>query len=62
MKIEVRVKATTNEKRRFVGGADITPMIELLSIMLDDAMVVVVDARLAALTSTAPDGDRREAR
>ncbi len=51
MKFDVRVEATTNEKRRFLGQADITPMIELASIMLDSVMMVVVEARLEALTT-----------
>ncbi|MDH3663999.1 MAG: hypothetical protein OEU92_28965 [Alphaproteobacteria bacterium] len=51
MKIDVRVEATGTEKRRFLGQADITPMIELVSDTLDTAMLAVVQARLAALTS-----------
>ena len=51
MKIDVKVKATGNEKRRFLGRADITPMIELVSESLDVAMLAVVQARLAALTA-----------
>lgn len=51
MKFDVRVEATTNEKRRFLGQADVTPMIELVSIMLDSVMLVVVEARLLPLTA-----------
>lgn len=51
MKIDVRVKASGTEKRRFLGRADITPMVELVSDTLDTAMLAVVQARLAALTS-----------
>ena len=49
MKFDVRVEATINEKRRFFGQADVTPMIELMSIMLDSVMMAVVEARLEAL-------------
>lgn|GEM_PF-4239798 len=60
MKIEVRVEATANEKRRFLGGADITPMIELVSIMLDSVMIVVVQARIKALAAEGIDGDQQD--
>lgn len=63
MKMEVRVEASVNEKRRFLGGADITPMVELVSIMVDTAMLAVVDARLEALTGeNAAADDRRDER
>lgn len=51
MKIDVRVDATENEKRRFLGRANITPVIEVMSIALDRAMLAVVDARLETLTA-----------
>jgi len=60
VKIEVRVEATANEKRRFLGGADITPMIELVSIMLDSVMIVVVQARIKALAAEGIDGDQQD--
>lgn len=49
MKIQVQVDATVNEKRRFIGQPDITPLIELASEMLDHAMGLVVEARLEQL-------------
>jgi len=53
MKIDVNVDATANEKRRFLGSPDVTTLIELVSVMLDEAMMVVVDARLKALETSA---------
>ena len=60
MKIEVRVEATANEKRRFLGGANITPMVELVSNMIDSMMLAVVDARLAALTADGMNSEKRD--
>ena len=60
MKIEVRVKADANERRRFLGGANTAPMIELVSVMLDHVMMVVVEERLKALTAEGVDCARRE--
>lgn len=57
MEIYVNVEATPNERRRLLGYPDITPMAELLSEMLDDAMMVVVDARLEALSATGQPSD-----
>jgi hypothetical protein len=51
MEIDIKIDATPNEIRRLLGNPDISPMIELLSVMLDQAMMVVVDARLQALES-----------
>lgn len=60
MKIDVRVDATLNERRRFLGRADITPMIEVVSIMLDSVSMAVVNARLAALTAEGFTGDEQD--
>lgn len=60
MKIDVRVEATANERRRLLGGADITPMIELVSIMLDSVMMVVVKARLEALSADVMDEEQQD--
>ena len=49
MKIDLKVEATLNEKRRFRGSPDLTPLVELVSVMLDEVMMVVVNARLEAL-------------
>ena len=49
MELSVRVEATVNEKRRFLGYPDITPLVELASLAMDDLMMLVVEARLAAL-------------
>ena len=49
MKVDVTIEATPNEKRRFLGSPDLTPLVEMISVMLDEAMMVVVDARLEAL-------------
>lgn len=57
MEIDVQVDVTPNERRRFLGDADITPMVELVSEMLDQAMMAVVDARLAALTACDDEND-----
>ncbi|MEM9625503.1 MAG: DUF6489 family protein [Pseudomonadota bacterium] len=51
MKFDVRVEATTNEKRRFFGQADVTPMVELASVAMDKAMLAVVEARSKALSA-----------
>ena len=58
LKIDVRVEATASERRRLLGGADITPMIELVSLMLDSVMMVVVRARLETLSDDAMDDER----
>ncbi len=60
MKLDVRVEATPNERRRFLGQADVTPMIELASIMLDSVMMVVVEARLEALTAEGAINDEQD--
>jgi len=60
LEIDVRVEATANERRRLLGGADITPMIELVSIMLDSVMMVVVRARLEALSADELDDERQD--
>ena len=60
LKIDVRVEATANERRRLLGGADITPMIELVSIMLDSVMLVVVRARLEALSPDELDDEEQD--
>lgn len=62
MKIEVRVDATTNERRRLIGQADITPIVELVSETLDMAMMAVVDRRLAALTAELDGQSERDGR
>ena len=62
MEIDIKVDATPNEIRRLLGNPNISPIIELLSVMLDQTMMVVVDARLQALESTmAHDEDSPEA-
>ncbi len=60
MKIDVKVDATANEKRRFLGQADVTPMIELVSIMLDSVMLVVVETRLQALLADGVDSEEQD--
>lgn len=60
MKIDVNVEASIHEKRLFLGGANLIPMIELVSVMLDSMMMAVVKARVAALSSEAMDSDRRD--
>ncbi len=64
MELELRIDMTPNERRRFLGHPDITPMVELVSELADDVMMVVVEARLDALQSTlgelqADDGELR---
>lgn len=61
MHLNVKVDATPNEKRRFLGYPDITPLVELASEMLDDLMLVVVEARLAALNDQDLDAEPRSA-
>lgn len=60
MKFDVKVDATSNEKRRFLGRPDLTPMIELTSIMLDSAMLAVVEIRLKALLANGVDSERQD--
>lgn len=60
LKIDVRVEATANERRRLLGGADITPMIELVSLMLDSVMMVVVKARLETLSTEVMDDEQQD--
>lgn len=60
MKIEVRVEATPNERRRFLGRADITPVIEVVSIMLDSVSMAFANARLASLEAEGFTSDRQD--
>jgi len=60
MKIEVRVDADANERRRFLGGANIVPMIEVVSVMINRMMMVVVEERLKALTAEASENEPRK--
>lgn len=54
MKVEVRVDVTANEWRRLFGGADVTPLVGLMSDVLDDVAMVAVEQRLAALEAGGP--------
>lgn len=54
MKVEVRVDVTANEWRRLFGGADVTPLVGLMSDFLDDVAMVAVEQRLAALEADGP--------
>lgn len=55
MDIEVRINWTPNQWRRFCGQADITPLVELASVMIDRMAMLVVDRRLDALTAEQDD-------
>ncbi len=50
MDIDVRLRWTPTEWRRFLGLADITPLVELASVMIDQVVLGIVHQRLEALT------------
>ena len=51
MKIDVKIEASPNERRRLLGRANIAPVIEVVSILFDGIAMASVNARLAALES-----------
>jgi len=51
MAIEIRIDWTANQWRRFLGQADITPIVELISVMADRAAFAAVERHLEALTA-----------
>ncbi len=50
MDIEVRLTWTPSQWRRFLGLADITPLVEVSSVMIDRMVMGIIDQRLEALT------------
>lgn len=55
MAIEVRIDWTPNQWRRFFGRPDTTPLVELMSVMIDKMALLDIDRRLEALTSELED-------
>jgi hypothetical protein len=62
MKIDVRIEASPSERRRLLGRANVTPVIEVMSILSDGAAMAVVNARLAALEAEGIVGDQQDGR
>lgn len=60
MNIDVRIEATSTEKRRLLGRANLTPVIEVMSILSDCVAMAMVNARLAALESEIYAGDQQD--
>ncbi len=54
MAVEIRIDWTANQWRRFYGQADMTPMIEMVSIVADRIALVAIEKHLAALTAGTP--------
>lgn len=51
MEIDVRLDWTPNQWRRFLGRADMTPLVELAAVMLDKMALHLMDQRLASLNA-----------
>ena len=51
MDIQIRIKWTPNQWRRFFGQPDITPLVELASVVIDGMAMLVVERRLEAMTA-----------
>ena len=49
MSIEIRMNWTPNQWRRFLGQPDMTPLVELGSVVMDKIALLSIDERLAAL-------------
>lgn len=62
MKIDVRIEATPNERRRLLGRANLAPVIEVMSILFDGVAMAMLNARLAALEAEIYAGDQQDGR
>ncbi len=63
MKLEFKLNWTACQWRQFIGLADITPMVELASVVSDRLFMALIDERLEHLGSggSAPQPDEAEA-